>query len=240
MFAKLLSDVRRKLKAIQTNPEALKYFIYSYFPRDYISKSSTVDEVFDILTQYKLWNYWNYETLADVVREFAADDPEIKSLMETYKQDLESYRATTNLLDHISDVNATPADEEELEQAEIYDKQYFKTLSVKLKMRFTNHTLKYIDDLWKEFANLYSLPPRVALLDHIHKGCVSVVWLIPSHLAPQILWAPPISGDFCHKHDIKRVEFDGICIYQEEMLHHEKGDRDQQYFVPVAAQTQGN
>ena len=60
----------------------------------------------------------------------------------------------------------------------------------------------------------------MALLDCIHKGCVSIVWLIPSHLAPQIRSTTPLSVDFYRKHEITRVELGEEWIYQEEEEHH--------------------
>ena len=49
------------------------------------------------------------------------------------------------------------------------------------------------------------------------EGCVSIVLLIPSHLA---LSATPLSADFYRKHEITRVELGEECIYQEEEEHH--------------------
>jgi len=85
----------------------------------------------------------------------------------------------------------------------------------------TSHTLEYLDDLWKEFADLYNLPSLVTLLDCVCKSSVLIVWLIPALLAPQILKATPHSVDFFHKHQITRMEFDGVCIYPEAKHHSE-------------------
>ena len=154
-----------------------------------------------------MWDYWNYYPLDQLVEVFAADDEEIMSWLESYKQDLNSYKEATKLIDYI-------AVKEQPEQPARYDWHCYQKL--KLNMKFTSHTLNYIDELWKEFAGLHDLPPHVALLESICEGCVSVVWLIPSHLAPKILSAAPHSDDFYHKHEITRVEFDGKCLYQEE------------------------
>ena len=210
----MVYKVRKKLKG-KSIPEDLEFLINTYLQGEYIPKSSSINEIFDTVNRYKLWDFWNYEAIANIVEEFAADDPELTSLMETYRQDLDSYKVTEKLIDHIDDFSWTKEDEEELKQAGRYNQKFYSKLSMKLQMTFPNHSLKYIDDLWKEFATLYSLPPRVALLDHICKGCVSIVWLVPSRLAPQILDATPLSGGFYHKHDVTRVEFDGTCIYQE-------------------------
>ena len=218
-FYKMLIKVRRKLREKPINTEDLKFFINGIFHGEYIPNSSDINKIFEAVNRHRLWDYWNYYSLENIVLVFAIDDPELTFLMETYRQDLESYKVTTKIIHHIAAVNAMPSEEEDHEQPARYDRHYYQTLSLKLNTRVTVRSLKYIDDLWNKFANLYNLPPRVALLDHIHRGCVSVVWYIPSYLAPQIHLAPLSDAFYC-KHEITRVEFDGRCIYQEEEEHH--------------------
>ena len=220
-FGWLLLKVRRKLREKTVDTEDLKFITHVVFRGDYIPKTSNINEIFEAVIHHKLLDYWNYYPLETIVDVLVPDDPEITLLMETYRQDLESYKVTTKIIEHITAAKATPSKQKELERPARYDQQYYQTLSWKLNLtRVTDHSLKYIDDLWNKFANLYNLPPRVVLLDHIQRGCVSVVWLIPTHLAPQIHLAP-LSDAFYRKHKITRVEFDGICIYQEEEEHHE-------------------
>ena len=219
-FSRMLTKVCRKLREKPINAEELKFLINSYFQGEYIPKSSDINEIFEAANCHKLWDYWNYYPLENVVQLYASDDPELTLLMETYRQDFESYKVTTKIIDHITAVNAKSSEEEEHEKPS-YDRRYYQTLSLKLNATVTGHSVKYIDDLWNKFANLYNLPPRVALLDHIHRGCVSVVWYIPSYLAPQIHLAP-LSNVFYRKHEITRVEFDGRRIYQEGEEHHDE------------------
>ena len=224
-FAMLFMNTCRKLKEKPISADDFLMFLTARFSKEYISKSSSIHEMFKVITHHKLCDYWNYHLLDEIVQGFAPDDPEITSWIESYKQDLKSYKITTKLIDHIA---AASADSEyipgaslsEDEQPVRYNQQYYQTLSVKLKMKFTHHTLNYIDDLWNEYAELYDLPPYVVLLDCIRKGCVSIVWLIPSHLAPQIRSTTPLSADFYRKHEITRVELGEECIYQEEEEHH--------------------
>ena len=221
-FAALLTNVCRKLRGKHIDFRDLHIFFKSCFsPGEWIAESSDTQEIFDTITRHKLWDYWNYLPLEGVVQEFAADDPEIQSWIETYKQDLRSYKVTTKLIDHIAAVDSdssyeSPSEEGQLEKPVRYDQQYYHRLSFKLKMKFTDHTLDYIEDLWKEYAELHGLPPYKALLDCIRKGCVLIVWLLPTHLAPQILHAAAHSDDFYRKHEIMKVELGGKCIYREE------------------------
>ena len=219
-FATLLMNTCRKLAGRRINMEDLHVFLTCYFsPGKCIPKSSSsIHEIFEAINRHQLWDYWNYFPLEGIVQGFAADDQEITSWIEAYRQDLDSYKVMTKLIDHIATVASVSTVSESLSDEERparYDEQYYKKLSVKLKTKFTDHSLKYIDELWDKFANLYSLPPRAVLLDRVHKGCVSIVWLVPSHLAPQILNATPPNDEFYHKHEIMQVEFNQKCLYQE-------------------------
>ena len=206
----------------------LRVFLIGYFfPGVCIPNTSSIHEIFEAITHNKLWDYWNYYPLEKLIQVFVANDQETTSWIKSYKQDLVSYKVTMKLIDHIGATNydftaksnELPSEEEkQLEKLARYDQQYYKALSFKLKMKVTDQSLQYIDNLWDEFAILYSLPPYVAVLDCVHEGCVLIVWLIPSHLTPQILSATPRIGSFYHKHEITRVELDGKCIYQD---HHE-------------------
>ena len=211
-------NVCKKLDVKTISIKNLQLFLTSYLHlEECILKSSSVHEMFEAVTRHKLWDYWNYYPLEKIVQEFAADDQEIALWIEKYKQDLKSYKLTTKLIHYIAAVDSDSS-EEALSEEQLT--KYYQKLSFKLKMKFTNQTLMYIDNLWNEFAELYGLPPYVALLDCVRKGCISIVWLIPSYLAPQIHSAAPHSDDFYHKHEIIRVELDGKCIYQEEKVSH--------------------
>lgn len=211
----------KKFREKQINIKDFCWFIKNLFPPgDFIHESSSIDDIFSVMSQNKLWDYWNYSLLQDIVQQFVGDDQEVMSWIETYKTDLLHYKATTKLVDYIdSDPSGDdlPSEEgrpEEPEQQPVkYDWRHFHALSFKLEAKFTTHTLQYLDDLWKEFSELYNLSPLVTLLEHVHTG--SIVWLIQPHLADQILRKapPPHSVDFYCKHQITRVECDGVCIY---------------------------
>ena len=213
-FAKLLMNVCRKLREKPIDMDDLELFLKGLFPEGCIPKCSNISEIFKAISDNKLWDYWNYGPLEELLKGVAASDQEIASWITTYKQDLKSYKETTKLIDFAHSVSIIVD-----ERPARYDQQYYKRLSFKLKMKFTDHSLSYIDDLWNECADLYGLPSYMALLDSLHKGCVSIVWLIPSHLAPQIFSVAPHNGVFYHKHEITRVEFDGKSLYQERKEH---------------------
>ena len=201
----------------------LRVFLKTFYPGECIPESSDIHEVFEALSSNKLWDSWNYLPLKKIVEGFAADDQELVSLIDVYKQDLKSYKVSTRLIDRISvaesDSTVDEPEEQEHDKPARYDKKYYRTLSFKLKSRFTDQTMEYIDHLWDEIGDLYDLPHYLILLDSVRKGCVAIVWCIPSHIAPKILEAPPPSDEFYHKHGITRVEYGGEGIYQEGKVH---------------------
>ena len=175
-----------------------------------------MDAVFRAISREGHWNYWHFNLLEKIVETFGGKNQEMISWIESYRKQLTDYKATTKIIDHIAAVELmhdSPSDEKEKEE---YDQQYYTTLTMKLGTTFTGHTLEYIDTLWKKFADLHHLPSRVELLHHIHSGCVSIVWRVPSCLASQIQDAAPHTGDFYCANYITRVELNRKCIYQEE------------------------
>jgi len=221
-FGDLLEHSCKKLREKKINIQDFCRFLEGFFPPgDCIPESSSVDEIFKVISHNKLWDYWNYFPLQVVVRKFVGDDQEMNARFKTYKEALATYKVTTKLVDYIDDVSSDTSgddlcsEEEQQEKSEQqpakYDRRYYRKLSFKLEAKFTTHTLEYLDDLWKEFADLYNLPPLVTLLDCVCKNSISIVWLIPARVDPKLLTAL----HFYCKHQITRVEFDGVCIYPE-------------------------
>ena len=192
----------------------LQLYLRASHPEEDIPNFSDIYEMFGCK---KLWNSWDYLLLQKFVEKFAADDAEIASLFEAYKQDLKTYKVTTKLIDYISVAESDCKPKER--QHKKSGREYYQEFSVKLGETVADRSLEYIDDLWDALVTVYDLPPHVAILDSIRKGCVSVVWRIPSHIAPKIFEAPPPSEEFYRKHGITRVEYSGESIYQEGKVH---------------------
>ena len=220
-FATLLTDICSKLEGREIDMRQLQLYLRASYPGERIPNFSDIYEMFGQCN--KLWDYWNYLPLKKLVEKFAADDTEAASLFKAYKQDLKSYKVSTKLIDCISVAESDYKPEEKHEKS---GREYYQEISVKLgDTTVADCSLEYIDDLWNEIVATYDLPPDVAILDSIRRGWVSIVWRIPSHVAPKILDAPLPSDEFYHKHGITRVEYGGESIYQEGevqtyVLHH--------------------
>ena len=122
-------------------------------------------------------------------------------------------KVSTKLIDYISVAESDYRPDEKHEKS---GREYYQEISVKLgDTTVADCSLEYIDDLWNEIVTIYDLPSDVAILHSIHKGCILIVWCIPSCIGPKILEAPLPSDKFYRKHGIIRMEYGGECIYQE-------------------------
>jgi len=218
-FAGLLTDVCEKLQKRDVNVDGFRLFVISLFsPGDCIPKSSDLPQIFEVITRNGLWNYSHYSPLEQIVEKFAADDEDMKTLIKSYKNDLAGFKASTKILKYIevveSESSLDDSDSEEPKQAK-YDRRYYRKLSIKLHERITDRSLMYIESLWESFADCF-LPPITAMFDCVHKGCIVVVWRIPSALVPQIHQQAPQAINFFKEHQIIYVKLGDTIIYEEE------------------------
>ena len=163
---------------------------------------SDIHEIFETLSDNKLWDSWNYHLLKEIVEQFAADDQEIATWIKAYEKKFKQFKGTTRLIHCIGMVF--------VDSAKTDDEQ-----EISFKLGGSDDSLKQIEKLWNEFADHCGLPLHVARLCSITEGSVLIVWRIPSGIAPKVLEAPPPSDKFYRKHGITRVEYGGECIYQE-------------------------
>ena len=227
-FASLLTDVCQKLQNGDISVDNFRLFVIALFPPgDCIPKSSDLRQIFEVITRHGLWNYWHYSPLQQIVEKFAADDQDMKTWIKNYKNDLVGFKASTRILDFIpvveSESSFDDSDAEELHMAKLakYDHRYFRKLSVKLKVKVTDQSLMYIESLWESFADYLFLPPLAAMFEHVHSGCIVVVWRIPSALVPLICQKAPQASDFFREHQVVRVQVGHKIIYEDESFSEE-------------------
>ena len=151
-----------------------------------------------------------------IVRNFGAGDLEMKAWIENYKKDLRSYTLLTKIEDHIVSELVTSAEPPPAKKAK-YDHRY--CCPVEWKTDFDDHSLHYLTEVWEMFSDRYLLPdsPPTALLDRVRRGCVSVIWLVPSYLIPQLLKRVQVNTNFFQKHRILKVTVGGNVVYEEEV-----------------------
>ena len=178
-----------------------------------LPQSSDLKDIFKAIAFNRLWSFLDYNLLEQIIEEFWESDQELTGRMEQYKADLSSYQTATKLKDHIAAALQLDA-ETSTSDSDTYDPEYFKELSIKLDEPFSKHTLDYLFGLWTSLKRLLRLPPLTLLLHKIHKGCICVTWLIPTHLTPQATERARQSVKFFEDYPILRVIINDELVYE--------------------------
>ena len=217
-FAIFLTKVRDKMLKNGVDIEKFWFFVVALFPPgDCIPPLPTnLSKIFEAITHHGLWDSLHYSPLFRIIQNFGAGDPEMKAWIENYKKDMRSYTLLTKIEDYIVSELVTSAKPPPAKKAK-YDSRYY--FPVEWKTELDDSTLRYLTEVWKMFSDRYLLPdsPPSALLDRVRSGCVSVVWLIPSYLIPQLLKRVQVDTNFFQKHRILKVTVGGDIVYEEEV-----------------------
>ena len=218
-FADLQTRVCVRLEEIGVDIDQFRLFVTNQFPPGYFVPvpPTTLKEVFEAITHHQLWDYFHYSPLVQIVRKFGSDDPKIEAWVEKYMKDLKSYQLVATIEDYIEPELNTCADPPPAKKAK-YDRRY--VCPVEWKTDFIDHSLKYLAEVWELFSIHYLVPesPPTTLLDRIHRGCVSITWLVPSGLIPQLINRAKIDTTFFQEHRIIKVTVGDQCVYETETL----------------------
>ena len=188
-----------------------------------IGSAKTLREVFRALSQFGLWDYLNYYLLRSIIAQFASDDSELNGMMEQYQKDLAGHILTLEIKEYLAATSYKHAiatsESENLDESlsTVQKTNLFNRLSVKYKI-VTDHTLNYVNDLWRSLANQFALPTPAMILHNIAEGCVCITWLIPANLVAHITRMAQETSNMFAKQHILRVMLKDQCIYPMETL----------------------
>ena len=193
----------------------------SYMVATVVEPARSLDEIFRALSKHGLWNYLNYYLLQSIIEEFACDDDELKGMMEQYQRDLTGYALAVKIQTHFEAVvtaidSENSTDENVLVSSPQHKHKLFKKLSVKVKANITDHSLEYVNNLWRSLAIQFSLPQPAMILHKVAEGSIGITWLIPANLVEYVTrMAQKTSNVFAEKH-ILRVMLEEQCVYPME------------------------
>ena len=218
-FADFQTNVCGRLEEVGVDIDQFQLFVTNQFPPGYFipTPPTSVKNIFEAITRNELWDYFHYSPLVRIARKFASDDPKMEAWVEKYKKDLKSYQLVATIEDYIEPELNTCADPPPAKKAK-YDRRYL--CPVEWKTDFIDHSLKYLAEVWELFSIHYLVPesPPTTLLDRIHRGCVSITWLVPSGLIPQLINRAKIDTTFFQEHRIIKVTVGDQCVYETETL----------------------
>lgn len=213
-FAHLVRQVLIILNKLDIDMDEFRMFVVHLFPPGHcIPESEKISVIFRAISLHNLWSYTHYDPLKSIVNEFASEDQQAKSLIESYVLQLVGYYATTRLVDFIS---LCEERKQEVKSITEYDEAYFQTLSLKLGRPVSDKTLKYIHELWEDLASTFLLPSLTAILDAVVTGSMVVIWYVSYSVTKTIV--ENISEDkakqFFWDHRIMEVKIDDAVVYQ--------------------------
>ena len=202
-FAALVMKTRKRLQSRNIDVEDLQEFLIHKFSSpnsrdankmvEEILTAGNLREIFHKLSKYGLWNHHNYYLLNGIIKKFARKDDVLKDAMDQYRKALTGYALAWKIKDCLASTNYIHA--VATSDSENVGDDLFKRLSVKCEgINVTDHTLKYVHDLWEELAVQFALPEAAMILHNIAEGCICITWL--GHLCPSL---PALSAPIaCH------------------------------------------
>ena len=104
-FAHLVHQILDKLMKCTIDIEMFRVFVGNVVPGlslQHIPSSASVSDIFEFITDHKLWNLNNYTLLHSIAKEYLNDDPETEQLIVNYKRELAAFKATTSLVDYVA------------------------------------------------------------------------------------------------------------------------------------------
>jgi len=215
-FAVFQMNVCNKMMKNGVNTREFRFFVAALFaPGDCIPQSpADLTEVFEAITLHGLWDSLHYSPLVRIVRNFCASDPEMKAWIKNYKKAVKAYTIVASIKDYIDSDLDTCTDQSQVDHAK-HDPRY--NSPVEWKTDFVDHSLQHLIDVWELFSDQYLVPasPPTALLDCVRKGCVSVTWLVPSYLIPQLVKGVEVDTEFLQRYHILKVKVGGKVVYKK-------------------------
>ena len=181
------------------------------FLKKLLKPSASISEMLEALTLEGEWDFMNYYLLESIIEEYG--DDRTKEMMEQYKRDLNEYTFVAKIKDHL---DAVDLEHPTRRIQPIPQEKLFSLLKEKVKgVNITNHSLKYIRDLWESLQNHLSLPKYILVLYKIVEGCLEVAWCVPSKLADYVIRKAKKSKQFFIEQQFIHVTVDGVHIYTE-------------------------
>ncbi len=133
-----------------------------------IISSSSLEEVFGILTRIGVWSFLNFRILEEIMRWFGGDELNVK--IEQYKEKIRKFMSKTKLSDFL----------------QVWSGRRFHTSSqegiqiiAKCKCVWRYCTLSEVATMEQYLANEFLLHRSIFRLANAKPGCVTIMWLVP-------------------------------------------------------------
>jgi len=176
-----------------------------------LKATANLNDILVAIVTHRLWDYMNYDLLEFIIDKFAGDDEKLTQMLDGYKQELTGFMLATKIEHYLAVIDSEPPHSR---QPPIPMPELFQLLSCKVKVKITDHSLKYARDLWKSLGKQFELPMPMLLLHMIAKGCLELMWRIPCKFSAHIILKTK-SRDYYRKQGFLNMSIGSIHIYVE-------------------------
>ncbi len=186
-YFKLKMKINKALEKKVEKEDAIKAEIKEYIGIQFCDKDDiseilqedNITAVFKKLNEFKMWDYSTTDKLFTVAEVFLDDDEDIMADIEDYRRSFLGHEKCTLIKKMLSE---NPSVDISLLDPTSYMRSIRKKCTWKIieNEETHNYSLKYLKDIWPKIKNFEVLS---LVLDRIHRGCMEVVWYIPSATA---------------------------------------------------------
>ena len=222
-FASLKALFVEKLSQLDLNSKSFCSYVTTIFQQRSIPltipETSDISAIIDSVSLH--WGYSNYKDIERITTRYLPTDEDLRSAISEHKDMVNNYHATRHIADYIE---GKVVEEFRTLKKSYHGRRdrrnYYDTLSLKLDdVNIEMKTLKYIRDLWKDLKREFRLPDCNALLDHIYRSCIVVVWLIPSPVS-EVMKRPQPWSAICFLQGVlasRMMLNETYCVYDKEV-----------------------
>ena len=222
-FASLQVEVRKALEAQLVEMKTVHQFLTSFFQDDcsHIPEPSDLINLFNIITEKKLWSYDNYSPLEELVEKLVPDNESVATSVTDYVNEYSGFCATVNIIEFKDILKEEDSEDgQEHFSPKKYTPEHYRKLRVKLKLdkKPTEITLAYVNTLWKALAKKFDIPSLTTLIDKIVEGSIIIHWYILSSYAEKIRAHLNFALRFFQRHNIVEIDIDYDTLYSEDWM----------------------
>ncbi len=227
-YSKLIKNVTSNLNKANPDMSSFHSFVIHMFDAEDLPRAETVQDMFDVLTKKRCWDYLTVYNLESIVEEFSEQyEDQNKKMIKQYKEELAGFKAAIKIIEYMAGSKAEEECEEDeeyvclLSEKEKYDDKYRKKLSLKLHegkrggAKITFSSLQYVEKLWDSLCDEFEMPSLPKLLDSITYGSIIITWIVRRINAQKILSQIFYHVEFLKQEMVIEICLENVCIYNE-------------------------
>ena len=215
-FAELQVKVRSAMEEHGVKVIDVHQYLVSVFCAD-IPETSELTKLFNFVTKSQLWRYDHYLPLKEFAIAFLpADNPARKHVIE-YQSQYSGFLTTTKIIEYINLSELEDSKDDKSPQDVDYHKLAV-TLKLGRKVKLSDLSMSYVDELWRALIDEFNLPPLTAVLKKIVGGSLVIEWLVTMQVSAVVRESCSKALVFYQQRSIVYVVINREVLYNEEWI----------------------